>query len=167
MTDSTSGISVRKFAALVGVSPAAISKAIRSGRLSVLADGTIDPVVGASEWANTSSADARPSGMPGASPAASSIGSQAALARAMKSSYEAKLLELEFKRRNGELVLASEVEAQAFSAARRVRERLLSVAARLAPVVAGMTEVSDCYEALEREMLEVCDELSSSGGRRA
>jgi hypothetical protein len=44
------GVSRRSYAALRGVSEAAVRKAIATGRITTLADGTIDPARADSEW---------------------------------------------------------------------------------------------------------------------
>ena len=44
------GVSARAFARLVGVSDTAIRKAVKTGRLKALSDGTIDPVAGERQW---------------------------------------------------------------------------------------------------------------------
>ena len=50
---TNSGISQRAFARLAGVSPKAVRKAISAGRITLLADGTVDPVVALKQWRAT------------------------------------------------------------------------------------------------------------------
>lgn len=151
------GVSLRKFAAMVGVTAGAISKAVREGRLTALKDGTIDPVAGRAEWAVVSNPIERPTGVAGSTN--STIGQQAAMAKALASSYQAKLLELEYKRRSGELIPVAEVEALVYEQTRKAREHLQNVAARLAPVMVGVTTTEESHRLLEAEMNRACDEL--------
>lgn len=150
------GLSLRRFAALVGVSPTAISKAVRAGRLTTLPDGTIDERSGLAEWRDVSQASERP-GTAGAT----ATGQQAAAARTMKAVLEARLLELELKKRSGELVSVATVEMRAFKVARKVRETLMTAASRIAPVVAGIADPTECFKVIEAEMERACDELSA------
>lgn len=52
---------------------------------------------------------------------------------AMRTAYQAKLLELDFKQRQGELVSATEMERVRFETGRRVRDAVL----RLGPLMIG------------------------------
>jgi hypothetical protein len=60
------GIKASEYAIHRGVSKAAVSKAIKAGKISLLADGTIDPVLADKQWAgsvsrvNTPKADDNP-----------------------------------------------------------------------------------------------------------
>jgi hypothetical protein len=47
------GISKREFARRVGVSPAAVRKALKAGRIDLLPDGTIDEAATIARWAQT------------------------------------------------------------------------------------------------------------------
>ena len=157
------GLSHAAFARIVGVSQQAVSKAVKAGRLvaSVLPNGTIDPALGPQEWKRISPADDRPTGLPGSEDGAS-IGKSASIAKALKMSYEAKLVELEYKRKSGELVPRAEVEAALDAMARRLRDYLLSVAGRVSPLVFGAPSLEDVHRLIEREMNQACDEISGS-----
>lgn len=179
------GLTIRGYARYRGVSHTSVRKALATGRITLSPDGTIDPQVADRQWAEATD-QSKPrnsvSGKPkmrkssGEPPEDAELeerpaqlpeedempwlGSSYAAARAARETYLARLAKLEFEQRSGKLIEAAQVEREAFSVGRRVRERLLSVAARLAPVIAGMADVDDCYKLLEKEMFEVCDELS-------
>jgi hypothetical protein len=154
------GVSHAAFGRLVGVSHQAVGKAIHSGRLihSVLKDGTIDPALGVVEWERISPVSERPIGIAGTDP---SVGRQASVARGAKAFYEAKLLELEYKKKLGEVISVKEMRDTVGELTRRARDQLLSMAARLAPVLAGTTGTQECYSLIEREVYDALDALAS------
>ena len=149
------GLSFHAFAHRVGVSPQAISQAVRDGRLVPLPSGLIDEEEGKAQWALISPPATRPTGKP---PSASvEQASQAAMARAAKLVFEAQILELELKEKKGELVSVAEVSAAMRSAAVRVREHLLAVASRVAPL---FPENPNAFAIIQAEMHRACEELS-------
>lgn len=170
-------LGIRAYAKRRGVTPAAVRKAIKSGRISTL-NGKIDPDVADAHWrANTDESKPRNSvsGNPGgreraplvspmptfgsASHALPRTGGYAA-ARAVRETYEARLRELDYKVRTGELVPVSEVRILAFNTARRARDLLLAIPDRVSSVVAGLTEASEVHRVLTEESRRVCEELS-------
>src|SRR5207249_1474334 len=127
--------------------------------------GTIDPVQADRQWAaSTDQSKPRNSvtgspraprapGVPPESPAASAIedgfaldggaprlASSYAASRAAREAYLARLAKLEFEQRSGKLVDADEVRAQVFGLGRRLRDTLMGLPDRLAPVLAGQTD---------------------------
>lgn len=146
-------IKVAEFAAQLGVSGAAVRKAIAEGRLkSARKEGKgwlIDADAGVGEWdRNTSPQFQRgrmlarqiaqqeqqaPAPLAGtAGPGGKAIPSQAQAA-AVRTMYQARLLELDLKQRQGELVNASDMDRVRFESGRRVRDALL----RLGPLMVG------------------------------
>jgi hypothetical protein len=83
------------------------------------------------------------------------------LGRAVRETYLAKLARLEYERQVGQLVDASEVRTKAFTAGRRLRERLLAMADRLASVVAGLETRADCHRVIVEEVERALDELDA------
>jgi hypothetical protein len=78
---------------------------------------------------------------------------------------KAKLARLELRRKSGELVERRLVEQETFAYGRRIRDRLLGVEARLAPVVAGHGgDIAACAAAIRAEMRLCCEELSTGEG---
>lgn len=73
-------------------------------------------------------------------------------ARTMREALGAKVLELDYKRRAGELVERRSVESAVFEAFRSLRDRLLSVPALCAPAVVGLTDPREIESAITDEM---------------
>lgn len=64
------GFSRRAFGRLIGVGPASVQKAVDSGRISVLPDGSIDPVAARAQWESRTDPARRKAGDRGAYQAA-------------------------------------------------------------------------------------------------
>lgn len=83
-----------------------------------------------------------------------------------KAEYDARTAQLDFERKSGELVRVKDVERQWFDLCRRTRDRLMSLPARVAAVVAAESsarEVEQILEAEMREALEALDENTTNG----
>ena len=190
---------IREYARYRRVSPAAVRKAISSGRIPAV-NGKIDPEVADAQWAaNTDPGRARnggngvqapgpraaephvapTSGHTGAhspdsgpvapvSPSSGPLSATGGLprtgpytaARAVRETYEARLKELDFNVRSGDLVSADEVRVASFTVARKARDLLLALPDRLSAVLAGLTETADVHRVLSEEVRRVCEELS-------
>jgi hypothetical protein len=84
----------------------------------------------------------------------------------IKSEVErARLLELKAKVESGRYVDAEEVAAAAFNTARIVRDALLSIADRLAPILAAESDAAAIHAALSSEIRTALHELT--GGPEA
>jgi hypothetical protein len=84
----------------------------------------------------------------------------------IKSEVErARLLELKAKVESGRYVDAEEVSAAAFNRARIVRDALLSIADRLAPILAAESDAAAIHAALSSEIRTALQELT--GGPEA
>jgi hypothetical protein len=146
-------ISTEEFAERRGVSSRAVRKAITAGRLdrSLHRSGKnwkIDPVLGDEEWTKNTNERRRPDP---ASPARAKVGlatansptAGQAQAAAIRTMYQAKLLELEFKERQGELVNRDKINSRAFEEMRRVRDTFrrlpLLIIGDIAQVTGGLT----------------------------
>jgi hypothetical protein len=70
-----------------------------------------------------------------------------------------KLAELDRRQREGELVERSEVEEAAFTSARRVRDALMNIPARVASLYAAETDPQKIYQNLEDEIRTVLIDL--------
>lgn len=145
-------IKVAEFAAQLGVSGAAVRKAIAEGRLkSARKEGKgwlIDAEAGVGEWDRNTSPQfqrgrmlarqiAQQEQQAPPPPAGGGLGGKAipsqAQASAVRTMYQARLLELDLKQRQGELVNASDMDRVRFESGRRVRDALL----RLGPLMVG------------------------------
>jgi hypothetical protein len=181
-------ISMREFGRRLGVSANAVSKAARAGRIH-LVQGKLDPDAAARDWAANTNAGQRmaaaaragasvgqPRVDPGlgrgdGGPAPTQLGGMPAehvnghataysQARAIREGFVARLAKIEYEREIGKLVEADKVRTDAFNIARRAREMIMAIPARLAPVLAGEANSFEVQRILTEEMRRVCDEIS-------
>lgn len=157
------GVSFREFGRRIGRSHETVRRAVKRGVLSVLDDGTLDPEVAEREWREGTHPGRGKGGSVTLHPRDGTRDNYAR-ARAARETYAAKIAQTEYQRLVGELVPAARVRAEAFAASRRSRDLLMSLPARMAPVVAGYNDPRDCYRVLDEEVRRVCEELSKSGG---
>jgi len=78
----------------------------------------------------------------------------------VRETYDARLRELDYKVRTGELVSVDEVRVVAYNTARRSRDLLLAIPDRISAVLAGLSETSEVHRVLSEEIRRVCEELS-------
>ena len=189
------GLSIRGYALHRGVSHTAVRKALLSGRITKGDDGSIDPAIADQEWAaSTNLSKPRNSviGRPGAGkrvpspspppidpvhdepmpPSAGSGGtsrlaSSYADSRAAREAYLYKLARLDFEERSGKLVDADKVREQVYALGHRMRDAMLSLPARLAPVLVGQADQAVILKLLEDEILTSLSELSTAPAIRA
>ena len=149
-----------------GCSPAAVTKALKHGRI-VLIDGKIDPAVADIQWAANSRA--RIHG--GQRRAASVAGADAPLvdpitpgragadqggvdywsARGRREAAEAELSELQLGEKRGDLVRRADVDRGAFEMARAMRDGLANCSRRLGATLAVITSPDECAAVIELE----------------
>lgn len=143
------GLSMRAYAlhrrrlGLPGATHRAVQKAIASGRIVRLPDGSIDPKAADASWAS----ETAPQGSAGNGGA-----SDYQRARALREVYEARLKRLEYERRAGLLVEAAAVADEAFRAARTVRDALQSIPGRVSSVLAAESNPVTVQRILEDEI---------------
>ncbi|MBF0399659.1 MAG: hypothetical protein HQL90_02710 [Magnetococcales bacterium] len=182
------GISIRSYARQRDVTEGAVRKAVKSGRIPIEADGTIDPAKANVAWErNTSPAQQRkpepvlvrpapdptpakpplPSvRQPSQRPAEQDAGPSVAgmpnyqMSRAVRETYNAKLTRLDYEERTGKLLNAEDVAKEAFALARRVRDRLLNIPSRMASVLASETDSKTIEAMLSQELRIALEELS-------
>jgi hypothetical protein len=145
------GVSIREAARQIGKSEAALRKAAKNGRITLNADGTVDvEKVRLQLAANTDpvrGGDRRQVAAPapqshanfGAgwsqNDASARTSGTFQAARAAREAFEAKLSELKYREAIGEYLRKADVEREYSNLFAAVRERLLSVAYRIAPLV--------------------------------
>lgn len=182
------GLSIRAYARHRGVSHTAVRKALAAGRITLGEDGTINPEAADQQWTTSTNlskprnsvigvpkkrraagAPSDPLGSQGfdepVTPPASEAGtarlvSSYAASRAAREAYLARLAKLDFEERSGKVVDADEVRAQIFGLGRRVRDALMGLPDRLAPVLAGMTDQAEIHRLLAEEITIILAELS-------
>lgn len=184
------GLSIRAYARHRGVSHTAVRKALASGRISAGADRLIDPAEADRQWTvatdvtkprnsvtgdpklrRSAPAVAEPkSSAPSLENPANGVGEAGALraassyaaSRGVRESYLARLAKLQFEERSGKLVDADEVRAHLFSLGRRLRDAMLGVPDRLAPVLVGQSDQAAIHRLLTEEIMASLAELSSA-----
>lgn len=156
-----------------GVSRAAVHKAIKDERISTI-DGKIDPAVADIQWAANSRARAPSSpaaaALSGARPDVASRPAASApdpgdpgyggmfespddygVSRARREAAEAELAELKLAEQRGNLIQLKAVEAVWSNSCAGMREHLLQIRARLAPLLANESDVFKVEQLLEAE----------------
>jgi hypothetical protein len=171
------GLSQRAYARHRGVTHRAVQKAIKTGRITINPDGTIDSDRADVEWqANTDPAKQTDSGTNGtsqnprdpqspASRAADSVPPIAAsgyfASRAVREAYRARREKLQFERESAAMVPLEEVRSAGFTTGRRIREHLLTLADRVAPLVAGIDDRDACHRVISDEVERALEELEA------
>lgn len=161
-------ITCAAFAEQRGVSGAAVTRAIKEGRLKKSVSYTpggrpqIDPELGHAEWDKNTRPDKRNN------PNAKSVEvdeddnplASYAASRAKKEAYQAELARLEVQTRLGKLVDADEVKREAFNIARRVRDGLLNIPDRISAELAGEGDAFKVHQMLTDEIRKTLTELA-------
>ena len=173
------GISIRAYGRHRGVSDTAVRKAIATGRITALADGTIDPARADAEWAaNTTSADApaparvaRPARAraagpstledPLSAPSSAPAGNSYAQARTANEVLKAQHHKLRIAQLRGELIDRQQAVGQVFALARAERDAWLNWPARISSMLAAELGIDPhaMHVALEREVRQHLSEL--------
>ena len=158
------GESVRAFARRVGVSHPSVIWAIKKGHITPLADGTLDPEAARAQWEARRDPSRKTSpGRGGGSQKTDQekrVSETYQTARAAREVFDSKTREAKYNLLIGTLLLKSDVEKTAFEAGRRVRDRLMTVASRVGPVVAGVSDPAECSRIIEVEIRHACEELA-------
>lgn len=193
---------VREYARHRGVSPAAVRKAIDTGRITRRKDGKINSTTADRQWnertdhskpRNSITGDPKhrrekdepetPMGMSrgrrrprvaaapkgnghangngnGEEPEQLSVYAQA---RGEREQFQALLAKLEYEKAAGLVVDAEAVKQAAFDAGRRARDLLMTLPARVAPILAAMDSDAEVYDTLDKALRQVCDEIAKGG----
>ncbi|HEU0180354.1 MAG TPA: hypothetical protein VFV58_39460 [Blastocatellia bacterium] len=163
-------VSITEYAVQRGVNPQTIANAVRDGRITRNADGTIDSEAADREWEahSRSKISAGPSGPQQKQGAATTsatepvAGMMYADARALKEVYDAQRRKLELEVRAGELISRTAVERAAFSRFRMIRDACLNIPARVAPLLAGEKDEAKVFSILEEEIRRVFTDFAET-----
>jgi hypothetical protein len=177
-------LSIRKYAEHRGVSPAAVRKAISSGRIERSADGTIDAESADAAWGkNTDSARQRVNATPRrasdrAVPSETVASVRETLrengeaagtgrmtfveARTANEIIKAQRARLKLRKEKGELVDVTKATAHVHALARRERDSWIAWPARIAPLLAAEigADPHTMLTALETHVRQHLDELA-------
>ncbi len=177
----SASMSYRAYARHRGVSPEAVSKAVKTGRITLGQDGKIDPKRADLEWeANTDPSKPlnsvsgnpkhrKPLGspkIPGGDVEAAGSALPGGIppylqSRSIREAYLARLSKLEYEEKTGKLVNIDAVRVVGFNAARQARDKLMNMPDRLAPLLAGMDDSHEIHRLLSAEIRLLCEELSN------
>ena len=83
--------------------------------------------------------------------------------RAKKEAFNAKMAQLEFRTRAGELVEADEVKKTAFKAGRMVRELIMNIPDRISSELASINDPQRVHVLLSNELRKALETLASGG----
>lgn len=178
------GLSIRAYARHRGVTDTAVHKAIRSGRINALADGTIDPDQADAQWQRNTSApktgtqratvkvrvpevdgdgggERSSAGATGNTNAGGSGGTSLLQARTVNEVVKAQTNKVRLARLKGELVDRPQAIAHVFKLARSERDAWLNWPARISAQMAAKLGVDPhaMHVALESALREHLQEL--------
>lgn len=169
-------LNFKEYAARRGVSGEAVSQAVRAGRISTHRIGSHDyilPEEADVSWAeNTLQSNSRTREQQlglndGPTPASLSETSPEgdkterpdqrgtfAKARAKSEVLKAQHLAVDLELKTGKLVRADEVATKAFADGRKIRNAIMAIPDRLAPIIAAETDVVKAHQLLTKELTE-------------
>ena len=173
-------IKLSEFAKSLGVSPQAVRKAIKEGRLK---NGVfkgkrgylIEPEIAINEWReNTNTSQQRPS----ETISKSKLNKLEDLppninytkARAIGEQFKAKLLELEFREKAGQLLKANDVKMAQFKTVRLIRDAIENIPIRIVSEVAAAAGIEspemrhEIMQIMQREIKEVLTQIADTNG---
>lgn len=161
-------MSYRAYARHRGVSPEAVSKAVKTGRITTGPDGKIDPEAADRQWdentdpskpLNSVTGDPKhrkgqeasvplPSGVPPYSQS-----------KAVEAAIEAERKRLKLQQEKNKLISVDKVRVEAFNVSRLTRDKLMSIPDRLAPLLAAMNDSHEIHSFLLAEIRLICEDL--------
>jgi hypothetical protein len=168
-------VTQHEVAVAIGVSDQAVNQAWKDGRIPRREDGKYDLAVVQERWRRTSGgtgaangsrrrATGNGNGSHDAGAGEGQGGPDYYIARAVRERYQAMLAKLEYEERTGKLVSAEEVRAKAFAAGRRLRDRLQTMADRVATLTAATSDRAKCHRIVMAEVNRALDELAEDQG---
>lgn len=180
-------MSMRAYARYRGVSPEAVSKAVKLGRISTVLDErgkrVIDPAVADTEWLENSAHHKRQSPTIAEKKAAASsappepphveapplAGSDSSApagpsynrSRAIREAFNAKIAQIEYEEKIKKLISAEKVRVSAFKSARIVRDAIMNIPNRISADLASETDPQKVRIMLTDALNEALQELAS------
>jgi hypothetical protein len=152
-------ISPAEFSRRVGVSPQAICRAIKNGRLSTVENGKLDAAVALIQWEKNRqrapNAPTAPTATRPAPPPATSVDSAFPTleeSKRRREFHEANLAEMRERQKAGELVIKREVLQHYTTLYATLREMLLRIPDKLALRIAAESDADKVYTLLEQEI---------------
>ncbi|MES2887305.1 MAG: hypothetical protein V4739_04760 [Pseudomonadota bacterium] len=155
-------ITQAEYAARRQCSRAAVTKAVKEGRVT-LTDGKLDPVAADAQWrANTRARAGLGSGGEPEVPEGEERGAEESYlaSRGRREAAEASLAELKLGVEAGRLLRADDVRTALARKAAGLRESLMQIPSRLAPVLAAKDDAGEVHKLLELELRQVLEQLT-------
>jgi len=170
---SMMGVSLRAYARMRGCSLTAVQKAISSKRITTLPDGTIDPESADQEWTKNTFAGqtihkpsaASPDRIPPVHEPVSESGDPVSAylrARAVRESFAARTAQLEYEERAGKLIQAVRASEYAAGFSSIVKDGLMAMPDRLAPMLAAVDDERAIHRMLAAEVSAVLRKVSKA-----
>lgn len=168
-------LSISAYARHRGVSHVAVHKAIKTGRIEREPDGTIDVAKADAAWQkNTNPAQKRktekdvvsalerpvdptPSGNHGVN-----SGPSFAQSRAIREAYNARLAKLSYEEKSGNLVKTDMVKVAWFNTLRVLRDRVLNMPDRMAPLLSAESDQKVIRDLLDKELRQILSDAADS-----
>jgi hypothetical protein len=155
-------LSVAEYAKHRGIALGTVYYALRTGRIVRRADNLIDAAEADKVWGqrrHSERGEGRPVAVtvPQDAPAAKISFTDARTEREL---WEGKLKELRYKERSGELVEARAVEVAAENRHRMLRQTIMQIPDRLAPVLANESDERKVHEIITGELRAILDDFS-------
>ncbi len=165
------GVSQRAYARMRGVALSAVQKAIKTKRITLNADGTLDPEKANQEWERNTfagktlhQATRQQAAPPSAQPSPRSVAGMASQpevsndpvaaylrARAVSETFKAKTAQLEYEERAGKLIQATKAGEYAANWSAIVGDALSAYPDRVAPLVAAAKSEAEIHRILAGE----------------
>jgi len=167
------GVSLRAYARMRGCSLTAVQKAISSKRITTLPDGTIDPERANQEWAKNTFAGqtihkpsaASPDRIPPVHESVPGSGDPVTAylrARAVRESFAARTAQLEYEERAGKLIQAVRASEYAAGFSSIVKDGLMAMPDRLAPMLAAVDDERAIHRMLAAEVSAMLRKVSKA-----
>lgn len=145
-----------------GVSHQAVMRALKEGRITKEADGTIDPDKADAQWDQNTDFSRNPDKarrtVRGEAPAAT--GPDYNVSRAVREAYTARLAKLEYEEKTGVLVKADTVKTRWFNTLRIVRDRMLQLPDRWASTLAAEMDPNTIKTMMDAEIRRILDDAA-------
>jgi hypothetical protein len=163
-------LSISDYAAHRGVSRVSVHNAINAGRIEKESDGTIDADKADAAWQRnthptqkrkTEKDVARRTARPIDPPIINS-GPSYAQSRAIKEAYHARLAKLSYEEKTGSLVKIDLIKVAWFNTLRVLRDRVLNMPDRMAPLLSAEGDPKVIRDLLDKELRQVLGDAADA-----
>ena len=163
-------LSISAYARHRGVSHVAVLKAIKAGRIEKEPDWTIDAAKADAAWKqNTNQAqkrktekDVAPAPERPVDPPIVNSGPSFAQSRAIREAYNARLAKLAYEERSGSLVKIDMIKVAWFNTLRVLRDRVLNMPDRMAPLLAADGDSKIIRDLLDKDLRQILGDAADA-----